>query len=91
MPHYVYIIRCVDGSLYTGMTGNLSNRFTQHKNGQGAVWTKRHGVETLLCVFQCKDGPSARKLEVKIKRMGREQKLDLCSSPKNLVIPSKTR
>lgn len=39
---YVYVIECEDGSLYKGMTTDLRNRWRQHKNGEGAEWTKKH-------------------------------------------------
>jgi len=39
---YVYIIECEDGSFYKGMTTDLKKRWFQHKNGQGAEWTKKH-------------------------------------------------
>ena len=46
MPHYTYILRCADGSFYTGSTRNLDDRMSQHAAGRGAVYTsKRLPVE----------------------------------------------
>ena len=42
MKGYVYILKCSDGSYYTGSTNNLYLRISQHKAGQGANYTKKH-------------------------------------------------
>ncbi|URA10897.1 GIY-YIG nuclease family protein [Thermospira aquatica] len=41
MKGYVYILRCSDGTYYTGSTTNLELRLSQHQNGQGANYTKK--------------------------------------------------
>mgnify|MGYP002641652374 CR=1 FL=1 len=42
MPEgYLYILKCSDGSYYTGSTKDLEERFQQHQNGEGAIYTKR--------------------------------------------------
>lgn len=41
MKGYVYILRCSDGTYYTGSTKNLQRRLRQHQNGEGANYTKR--------------------------------------------------
>ncbi|MDP8079641.1 GIY-YIG nuclease family protein [Phocoenobacter skyensis] len=41
MSHYMYILRCADGSFYTGSTRNLEARIWEHQNGEGANYTKK--------------------------------------------------
>jgi len=53
--YYVYIIRCVDQSLYTGIITNIEKRMKQHINHIGAKYTKSHQPLKLECVWQCKD------------------------------------
>lgn len=42
MKCYMYILRCADGSYYTGSTKNLERRLQQHQNGDGAHFTRKH-------------------------------------------------
>ncbi len=46
--NYVYIIECIDGSLYTGWTNHLEERYRAHCNGKGARYTKSHKPRKLL-------------------------------------------
>lgn len=48
MPYYVYILLCEDGSYYTGYAKNVKKRFTQHKNGRGARYTKLNKPEKIV-------------------------------------------
>ena len=47
-PHYVYILRCADASLYTGKTVNLETRLWQHEHGIGSDYTKRRRPVKLM-------------------------------------------
>ena len=42
MKGYMYILECCDGSYYTGSTKDLNRRLTQHQNGEGANYTRKH-------------------------------------------------
>ena len=44
MMYYVYMLRCEDGSLYTGITTDLARRFEEHRNGKGAKYTRSRGA-----------------------------------------------
>jgi putative endonuclease len=70
----VYIIRCVDGSLYTGITTDLERRFRQHAAGTGAKYLR--GRQPLQLVYR--EGghtrSSAAQREARIKRLAREEK-----------------
>ena len=75
--HYAYMVRCADGSLYTGWTNDLARRVAAHNAGRGAKYTKsRRPVE--LCyaeAFATKE--EAMRREAAIKRLSRAQKLAL--------------
>lgn len=72
--NYTYILRCKDGTLYTGWTNNLEKRIKDHNNGNGAKYTKpRRPVELVYYEeFQTKE--EAMRREYAIKRMTRIEK-----------------
>ncbi len=72
--HYVYILRCADGSLYTGWTTNLTERVHMHSSGKGAKYTRSHLPVTLIYHETFLDKSTALKREVEIKKMTRSQK-----------------
>ena len=73
--YFVYIIKCADNTLYTGITTDVQRRFEEHKNGAGAHYTKVRGVKKLLYTEEYPDRSSAQKREAAIKKLRREQKL----------------
>lgn len=75
--NYTYILRCRDGSLYTGWTNNLEKRLNCHNAGKGAKYTKaRLPVELAYFeTFQTKK--EAMQREWKIKKMTRKEKIAL--------------
>lgn len=75
--NYTYILRCGDGSLYTGWTNNLEKRIACHNEGKGAKYTKvRLPVELAYFeTFQTKK--EAMRREWEIKRMTRKEKIAL--------------
>lgn len=75
--NYVYILRCGDGSLYTGWTNDLEHRLKMHSDGKGGKYTRSH-LPVELVYHECFDTPSqARSREVKIKKLSRADKLRL--------------
>jgi putative endonuclease len=76
----VYILRCADGSLYTGITTDLTRRIQQHNNGTASRYTRsRRPVK--LAYQERKRGQSlALKREAAIKKLTRRQKLALIGS-----------
>lgn len=76
MNYYVYILRCEDDSLYTGMTTDLERRFAEHcgSDGRGAKYTRSHRPVSLERAWACPDKNSALSLEYRIKRLSRAQK-----------------
>ena len=78
MPHYVYILRCTDNTLYTGSTNSLEKRIHEHNNSkQGAHYTKIRRPVTLVYSEQVETLGDARRREAEIKRLSREEKLSL--------------
>lgn len=75
--NYVYILKCKDGSLYTGYTNNLERRIKTHNSGKGAKYTRcRLPVELVYCEsYETKS--EAMKREYCIKQMSREAKVKL--------------
>lgn len=74
----VYILRCRDGTLYTGITDNFPRRLAAHNAGRGAKYTRGRGP--LVPVYQesCPDRSAALRREHAIKSLSRPQKLALC-------------
>lgn len=79
MPWYVYILRCGDGTLYTGVTDDVERRFAAHQAGKGAKYTRGRGPLELVYREEQPDKSAALKREIRIKRLSRPQKLALCA------------
>ncbi len=76
---YVYIIECLDGTYYTGLTWNISNRFEQHIFRLGSRHTAKHGVKKLVYIEEHTDLEVARKRERQVKDWSKEKKKKLIS------------
>jgi putative endonuclease len=81
-PWYVYILKCSDGRLYTGMTCDVERRLKEHKTGKGARFTRSFGVKKLLYAEPCASRSDAMKREAAIKRYPRQKKLELIKRKK---------
>ena len=81
--YFVYILRCGDDSLYTGFTDDIKKRIHAHyhKTKAAAKYTKSHGVKALEALWICDCESAARKLEIRIKRLKRKEKLSLIKTP----------
>ena len=71
---YVYILRCGDGTLYTGITDNVPRRLAVHRSGKGAKYTRGRGPLELVYTEQVPDKSAALKREIQIKRLRRAEK-----------------
>ena len=78
----LYMLRCCDGSLYTGITTDLEKRIGAHNAGKGAKYTRGRGPLELVYREICGDHSAALKREAAIKRLTREQKQALIVSNK---------
>ena len=83
MGYWVYILRCKDDSLYTGITTDLPRRVEEHNAGTGAKYTRGRGPVVLVYRESISDRSSASKREAEIKKLSRGEKLRLISSYQN--------
>ena len=78
MMNYTYIVRCNDGSLYTGWTNDLERRLEAHNSGKGAKYTKTRRPVELVYFEEFKTKEEAMSREYAIKHMTRKKKEELC-------------
>jgi putative endonuclease len=76
-PWFVYILRCADGSLYTGITTDLGRRTSQHNDGKGARYTRCRRPTEMVYHEVCVSRSEALRREAAIKRLSRSEKLAL--------------
>lgn len=80
MKYHIYILRCSDETLYTGITNNLEKRLHQHNFlKSGAKYTRSRRPVELVYQETLEDKSSAQKREYALKCLTREQKLELIS------------
>ena len=84
--YYIYIIRCKDNTLYTGITTDLERRFNEHKNKIGAKYTKRHIVDKIEIAWSCENRSIASKLEYHLKRLSKKEKEEIIKSKRLLFL-----
>ena len=77
MSWYVYILRCGDGTLYTGITDNISRRLAVHRSGKGAKYTRSRRPVELVYYEEFSTKMEAMSREYAIKQMNRKEKLKL--------------
>ena len=75
--NYTYILKCKDGSLYTGWTNDLEQRVAAHNTGKGAKYTKARRPVELVYFEEFETKEQAMKREYAIKQMARKDKLEL--------------
>jgi len=73
-PWYLYLIECVDGSIYTGITVDLAGRYDAHANGTGARYTRSNPPARLLGFELHPDRSAASKAEYRIKQLSAAEK-----------------
>ena len=74
---YLYILRCADGTLYTGITTDVEARLETHRSGKGAKYTRGRTPLELVYREECEDHSQALKRELAVKAMSREEKQKL--------------
>lgn len=86
---YLYLLRCANGDLYTGITTDVQRRLDQHANNRGA--RRLRGQGPLQLVFSCPAGTHSRalRLEYRVKKLSRIQKEALVDGRRELpAVPS---
>lgn len=80
-PWFVYILRCADGTLYTGVSTDVARRLREHETGKaGAKYTRARGPLMLVYSEVCASRSDAQKREAAIKRLTRTEKELLINS-----------
>lgn len=79
---YLYILRCGDGSLYTGITTDVARRLDAHRSGKGAKYTRGRMPLSLVYQERCTDHSQALKRELEIKALPRQEKEKLIAGEK---------
>jgi len=82
MDYYAYIVRCADGSLYTGITPNIEKRLKQHNGllAGGAKYTRSRQPVVLVYTEKCATRTAAFRREGEIKALTKAQKEKLLGS-----------
>ena len=79
-PWYVYVVKCSDNSLYTGITTDINRRVNEHNtSNKGAKYTRTRRPVELKYHEEFTDRSTASKREYAIKKLSRKQKLNLIS------------
>lgn len=73
--NYVYILKCNDGTLYTGWTTDIKKRIMTHNSGKGAKYTRARIPVELKYVENYEDKSEALKREYEIKKLSRKKKI----------------
>ncbi len=74
---HIYILLCEDGSLYTGYSNDVEQRFSDHKNGKGGHYTRSHKPVKLIYQETSETKSKALKRERQIKGWSREKKIEI--------------
>ena len=74
---YLYILRCGDGTLYTGIATDVQKRLEMHRSGKGAKYTRGRGPLELVHSEECENHSQALKRECEVKKLTKEQKQQL--------------
>jgi putative endonuclease len=77
---WVYLLRCSDGSLYTGWTTDLERRVERHRSGTASRYTASRLPVELVHAIPMPDRTAARRGEARVKRLSRADKLALLST-----------
>ncbi|WP_242344464.1 GIY-YIG nuclease family protein [Anaeromyxobacter terrae] len=77
---HVYVLRCGDGSLYTGATNDVERRVARHAAGEGARYTRARLPVVLVYSERAGDRSAALRREAALKRLTRTEKLALVAA-----------
>lgn len=71
----VYVLRCRNNSLYTGMTNNIDRRLKEHVQGRGSKFVRSWKPFELVKTIPCRNAGEARRLECELKKLSRKEKI----------------
>ncbi len=87
--YFVYLLKCADTTIYTGITTDVERRFKEHQKGTGGHYTRAHKPIKILYTEEHSNRSGASKREAVIKRLSRADKLKLIKASR--VIPRSRR
>ncbi|HUN56295.1 MAG TPA: GIY-YIG nuclease family protein [Smithella sp.] len=87
---FVYILKCRNNYLYTGITNNLEKRLQEHGSGRGSKFVRAWKPFEVVKTISCSDSREARQLEYKIKKMKRAKKLEFLGIENAVVATKRT-
>ena len=82
MSYFVYILKCNDKTLYTGITTDIERRLKEHQNKTGSHYTTARGADKIIYTEEHPDRSAASKRELQIKKLTRTEKIKLSSDLK---------
>lgn len=82
MPHYFYLARCADDSLYAGTAVDIKEREAKHNDGTGAKYTRSRGPVKIVYSEEFETLSEARKREAEVKKWTKEKKESLLEKMK---------
>lgn len=81
---YLYILRCVDGSFYTGITTDVHRRLQMHESGKGAKYTRGRAPLELVYSERCADHCDALRRECFVKSLTKQEKIRLIEEARHV-------
>ncbi len=75
--YFLYLLKCGDNSLYTGITKDMERRLKEHQAGRGGKYTRSHLPVSLVYKEKCKDFKHAIQREIEVKKWPRAKKISL--------------
>jgi putative endonuclease len=85
---WVYMLRCADGSLYTGWSTDVQRRLARHSEGKASRYTASRRPVELAIALPMADRTAARREEARIKRLDRAAKLALIAASEAAKLPA---
>lgn len=82
-PWFVYMLRCSNGCLYTGITTDVQKRLKVHNAGKGSAYVRAHRPAKLVAFTASENRSAASSLEYSVKSLSRAQKIALARKWKN--------
>ncbi len=81
---FVYILRCLDGTFYTGITTDVDRRVETHKSKKGSKYVARRGVDKVLYTLRVESKQEAAQIEYRVKQLEKFDKLAFFRTHANL-------
>lgn len=83
---FLYILKCADSTLYTGITTDISRRIAEHESGKGAKYCRGRTPLTLVFSQEFDNRAKASKAEIMVKKLGKKEKLELIRNKIRVVV-----